>query len=380
MILAELFTPFAWIWHDVVPFLVLITPVIFFHELGHFSVARACGVKVETFSIGFGPTIASWFDRKGTQWKLCWLPFGGYVRFFGDMDAASVPDRQGMDEMPAADRAVAFPFKPLYQRALIVAAGPVANFILAIVILTALLLAFGRGISLPVVAGLVKGGPAAAAGIRPGDVITQINDRRIESFDDIPNYLWVRPVEPLTVTVERDGKPLKFHFTPTVMALKDQLGEVHRVPALGISTKITAQTYRVIHYGPIGAFAGACGEVWDIVRSTFGYLGRMATGSVNASELQGPVGIAAISGKVASISFLALINLAALISVSIGLVNLFPIPILDGGHLLYYGCEAVLGRPLGARAQDVGFRLGLAFILGLFVLLTWNDLVRLNLF
>jgi len=380
MFFADLLTPFVWFYHYILPYLILITPIVFFHELGHFSVARACGVRVETFSIGFGPAIASWLDRKGTRWKVCWIPIGGYVRFFGDMDAASSPDHETIQKMSAAERAVAFPFKPLYQRAMVVAAGPVANFVLALVVLTGLLLAFGKAVSLPIVVTVTKGGPAAAAGIRPGDIVTQIDDTKIHSFDDIPAYLWVRPVEPLTVTVERDGKPLAFRVVPQVMSIKDQLGEIHHVPALGISTKISRQTVRIIRYGPIGAVAEAGNEIGDIVTSTFGYLGRVVTGQVGATELHGPVGMADISQKVASISFLALVNLAALISVSIGLVNLFPIPILDGGHLLYYACEAVLGRPLGARAQDVGFRLGLAVVLGLFVFLTWNDLVRLNLF
>jgi len=376
MSLAGLFSSVVTVWQYVYPYLLLITPIVFFHELGHFSVARACGVRVETFSIGFGPIIASWRDRKNTLWKICWFPIGGYVKFFGDMDAASAPDRENMEKMPAADRAVAFPFKPLYQRAMIVAAGPVANFVLALVILSGLLLALGKAVSLPIVVTVTPHGPAAAAGIKPGDLVTKIDDNKIESFDDIPAYLWVRPVEPLTVTVARDGKPLVFRVVPQVMEIKDGLGAVHHVPALGISTVFSKKTVRIVRYGPVGAVAEAGNEVWDIASSTLGYLGRVVTGQVGASELHGPVGMAVISKKVASISFLALVNLAALISVSIGLVNLFPIPILDGGHLLYYGCEAVLGRPLGARAQDVGFRLGLAVVLALFVFLTWNDLVR----
>ncbi|MGB8366242.1 MAG: RIP metalloprotease RseP [Rhizomicrobium sp.] len=365
----------AWVLHNVLPFVLIITPVIFFHELGHFSVARAFGVRIETFSIGVGPAIASWLDGKGTRWKISWIPLGGYVRFFGDLDAASTPDREGAERMTAAERAVAFQFKPLYQRALIVAAGPAANFVLAIVILTAFVAFFGAVVAPPIVSEVVPGSAAQAAGFRKGDVIVDINGRHIDSFDNVTEIVALRPGEPLNVTVERLGNPIVLHVTPRLTTVKDELGEIEKVGRLGIGAQP-----RVVHYGLFGAFQEACHRVWMIVQSTLDLLYRLFTSPTAASQLHGPLGIAKLSAQVAAVSYLWLINLAAVISVSIGLVNLFPIPLLDGGHLLYYGCEAVLGHPLGARAQDAGFRLGLAVMLGLMLLATWNDLVRLNLF
>jgi regulator of sigma E protease len=365
----------AWLVHYVLPFVLIVTPVVFFHELGHFSLARLFGVRVETFSIGFGPAIAGWTDRKGTRWKISWIPLGGYVKFFGDLDAASTPDRDATEKMTPAERAVAFPFKPLYQRALIVAAGPVANFVLAIGILTAFLLFFGAIIAPANVSEIVPGSPAQAAGFKVGDLIVDINGRHIDSFDDVTAIVAMRPGEPLNVTVERGAQSVLLHVTPRLTTIKDQFGEIEKLGRLGIGAKP-----KLVQYGPWGAFREACHTTWLIVQTTLDLRYRIFTSSAAVSQLHGPLGIAKLSAQVAQISFLSLIKFAAFISVSIGLVNLFPIPLLDGGHLLYYGFEAVLGRPLGARAQDVGFRLGLAVMLGLMLLATWNDLVRLKLF
>jgi regulator of sigma E protease len=366
-----------WLVHYVLPFVLIITPVVFFHELGHFSVARAFGVRIETFSIGFGPALASWMDRKGTRWKISWIPLGGYVKFFGDLDAASTPDRDAAEKMTAGERSVAFPFKPLYQRALIVVAGPVANFILALVILTGFFLAFGSVTTPALVNRVVAGTPAQAAGFRKGDLIVDIDGRHIDSFDDILSIVGMRSGELLSVTVERSGTPVVLHVTPRLTTIKDPLGEVEKVGQMGIE----AVRPHVVRFGPWGAFRQACHLIGVIVQSSLDLRTRLFTNAATASQLHGPLGIAKISAQVAHVfGLLSLVKLIAIISVSIGLVNLFPIPMLDGGHLLYYGVEAVLGRPLGPRAQDVGFRLGLAVMLGLMLLATWNDLVRLNLF
>jgi regulator of sigma E protease len=361
----------------VLAFLLLITPVVFFHELGHFSVARWFGVKVETFSIGFGPAITSWVDRKGTLWKLSWFPLGGYVKFLGDLDAASTPDREKIEKMSPEERAGAFPYKPLYQRALIVAAGPIANFILAIVVFAMFFLILGGSVTRPVINQVVKGSVAESAGFKVGDLITEVAGRDIDGWDEAALMIQMRPNVPMEFVVLRHGESVVIHATPKTVVIKDPLGETETIGRLGLaSVKSQAVTY-----GPIGALQEACRMTWSIVRTTWDFRMQLMSGTPGAvSQLHGPLGIATIAGKVASISFLSLIKLAALISVSIGLVNLFPIPMLDGGHLLYYGCEAVLGRPLGVRAQELGFRLGLAVILGLMVLATWNDLVRLNLF
>jgi regulator of sigma E protease len=360
---------------DVLPFFLIITPVIFFHELGHFAVARFFGVRVETFSIGFGPAITSWVDRKGTAWKISWIPLGGYVKFFGDLDAASTPDHEAAAKMTAQERSVAFPFKPLYQRALIVAAGPAANFILAIAILASFLFFFGAAFAPAKITKVVPGMPASVAGFHVGDMIVDVDGRHIGSFDDLTAYVGMRPGEAIAVTVDRAGKQVLLRVTPRLVSVKDPLGEIEKVGQLGIEGRS-----QPITYGPLGALGEACHTTWLIVQTTLDMPARMFMNTAAVSQLHGPLGIAKLSAQVAQISLLSLIKFAAFISISIGLVNLFPIPLLDGGHLLYYGFEAVLGRPLGARAQDVGFRLGLAVMLGLMLLATWNDLVRLKLF
>ena len=367
----------VWVLQNVVPFVVLITPIVFIHELGHFLVARACGVNVETFSIGFGPAIFGWHDRKGTHWKVSWIPLGGYVKFLGDMNAASIPDSDQLEHMSVRERAGAFPLKPLYQRALIVLAGPAANFILAIVILAGFLMALGASVAAPVVSKVEPGSAAAAAGFKAGDTIESVDGTLIESFDQIRTLVWDRAGQTLTIMVNRTGKNLTLRVAPRLTVIKE-LGQTQSVGLLGIVGPTASQS-KTVYYGPFGAVAEASRETWAIVATTMEYLGRMFTGGASPSQLNGPIGIAKISAAVASVSYLSLFRLAALISVSVGLINLFPIPILDGGHLLYYGFEAVLGRPLGARAQDVGFRLGLAVMLGLLLLATFNDL-HLNLF
>ena len=366
------------IWHYIVPFLLMITPIIFFHELGHFLMARACGVRIETFSIGFGPALASWNDRFGTRWKIASVPLGGYVKFFGDDNAASIPDRERLDGLSAGERQVAFPLKALWQRALIVAAGPAANFVLAIVILTAFLMALGTYAAAPEVSRVVPGSAAAAAGFRAGDTILAVNGSRIEEFGDIRSFVWERAGQSLAVQVRRGSHTLLLHVTPRLTRM-NMIGGPQKVGLLGIDGPPPSQ-WKHVGYGFFSAVGEACNETWSVVATTFDQLGRIFTGDGKSSQISGPIGIAKLSGDVAAVSWLSLFRLAALISISIGLVNLFPIPILDGGHLLYYGFEAVLGRPLGARAQDVGFRLGLAVMVGLMLLAAWNDLVRLNLF
>jgi len=365
--------------HYIVPFLLMITPIVFFHELGHFLAGRACGVRIDTFSIGFGPAIVSWYDRFGTRWKIAWVPLGGYVKFFGDDNAASIPDRDRLAQLSAEDRRVAFPLKPLWQRAIIVAAGPFANFVLAIVILAAFLMAFGTYMAAPLVNKVVPGSAAAQAGFRAGDTIVSVSGTAVRSFDEIRGLVWDRGGESLTVRVQRHGKIVPLHVTPRP-TLEDLPGGKQKVGMLGITGPTSLKQWKHVTYGPVPATAEACRETWSIITTTFEHLWRIVAGGSKPTELSGVIGIAKLSGDVAAVSYLSLFRLAALISISIGLVNLFPIPILDGGHLLYYGFEAVLGRPLGAKAQDLGFRLGLAVMVCLMLLAAWNDLARLSLF
>jgi regulator of sigma E protease len=368
----------AWTPLGLPAFLFVITLVVFFHELGHFLVARAFGVKVDVFSVGFGKEIVGWTDRVGTRWKISWLPIGGYVKFAGDADAASRPDMEAARQMTAAEREGVLLFKPVYQRALVAASGPIANFVLAIVLLTGIMLYSGHAVIAPVVGGVTKGMPAALAGIRTGDRITRIDQTVVTDFQQLPEIIAVsNGTTPLAIGISRAGHDMTVWVTPKRARTHDVLGNPISQMAIGVSAQASAIRKP---YSPMGAFAAACDETGNIMKTTVVTIVQMVTGHGGADQLSGPVGIAKVTRQVADIGFLPLLNLVAILSVSIGLANLFPIPLLDGGHLLYYACEAVLGRPLGERAQDVGFRLGLVLVLGLMLLTTWNDLVRLNLF
>ena len=369
----------AWTPLGLPAFLFVITLVVFFHELGHFLTARYFGVKVDVFSIGFGKEIFGWNDKYGTRWKLSWLPVGGYVKFAGDADASSRPDLAAAEKMTAQERAGMLMLKPLYQRALVVFCGPLANFLLAIVILTGLSLYSGRTIVAPVIGHVTEGSPAQAAGLLPGDRVTRIDGTEITDFQQLPEIISVSGGAPLFMGIHRGNRDMNIWVSPKLMKTPDVLGNQTIQMVIGVrpDPKIPPTHER---YGLVGAFAKACSDTWYIIKNTVLGIGQMIQGTASADQLRGPVGIAGMTRQVADFGFLPLLNLVAILSVSIGLVNLFPIPLLDGGHLLYYACEAVLGRPLGARAQDVGFRLGLALVLGLMLLTTWNDLVRLNLF
>jgi regulator of sigma E protease len=369
----------AWTPMGLPAFLFVITLVVFFHELGHFLVARYFGVTVEVFSIGFGREIFGWTDRHGTRWKISWLPIGGYVKFAGDADAASRPDHEAAETMTADERKGALQLKPLYQRALVAASGPLANFLLAIALLTGLCFYAGHTVVAPVIGQVTKDSPAAVAGIKSGDLVTRIDGTQINDFQQLPEIISVSGGSPLAVGIRRAGRDLTIWITPRMMKTRDLLGNDTSQMVIGVRPDPHAP---VTHesYGPVGAFAAACSETWGIIKGTILGIGQMIAGHASTDQLRGPLGIANMTRQVADFGFLPLLNLVAILSVSIGLANLFPIPLLDGGHLLYYGCEAVLGRPLGARAQDVGFRLGLVLVLGLMLLTTWNDLVRLNLF
>jgi regulator of sigma E protease len=365
-----------WAVYGVPAFLLLITVVVFFHELGHYTVARLFNVRVETFSIGFGRAITSWTGKEsGTRWKIGWIPLGGYVQFLGDADGASTPDREAAARMSAEERAVAFPFKPLWQRALIVLAGPVTNFILAIAILTGVYLVQGQTILPPVVGLIVPNGAAEAAGFKLGDRIVSIDGVPVDGYREVVEIVSMSSGMRLPIDVVRGDSHVLLYATPREMVDDDGLGNKVRVGKLGIGPGKTLPVHASLGLG--GAVSAAFGEIGDALAMTWRGLTHSSAG---ASQLSGIIGTTKLAGQVAAVSFVGLIHLIALLSVSVGLVNLFPIPLLDGGHLLYYACEGVLGRPLGERAQDVGFRLGLAVVLGIFLLAAWNDIVRLNLF
>jgi len=354
-------------------FLFVITVVVFFHELGHFAVARYFGVKVDVFSIGFGREVVGFHDRKGTRWKISWLPLGGYVKFAGDADASSRPDSASLERMDARTREGALHFKPLYQRAAVAAAGPIANFILAIVIFAGVILAVGKPAEPPIVEAVTPGSAAEMAGIKTGDTIRSVGGEMIHVFTDLQRIVGANAGKSLHVVVMRDGRDVGIDVVPTASEVTDATGVKRSFGRLGIRDATVGVSF-------FEAVKGGVDQTWFIISQTGSYLGKIVTGRESPDQLHGILGIGAVSDQAARIGFGALIGLAGLMSVSIGLVNLLPIPVLDGGHLLYYACEAVLGRPLGERAQEVGFRLGLAFVLCLMLLATFNDLVHLNLF
>jgi regulator of sigma E protease len=357
-----------------VPFLFVLTIVVFFHELGHFLVARWCGIRVLVFSIGFGPEIVGFYDRYGTRWKISAVPLGGYVKFFGDDNAASVPDHAAAAGMSEAEKQVCFIYKKVGARAAVVAAGPIANFILAIAIFAGIFMTIGKQTTSARVDAVQSGSAAQSAGFKPGDLVIGINGDKIDSFADMQRVVSVSAGEPLNVEVERGGVHVTIKAIPELKVLKDNFGNVHRIGVLGISRSMAPGDIKTQKYGPFAAVAAGAQETWFVVERTLSYIGGVFAGREAADQLGGPIRIAQVSGQVAAAGFVALIHLTAVLSVSIGLLNLFPIPLLDGGHLLFYGIEATRGRPLSERAQEVGFRIGLALVLMLMIFATFNDI------
>jgi regulator of sigma E protease len=359
------------------PFIFVLSLVVFFHEFGHFIVGRLCGVMVDVFSIGFGPELFGFNDRYGTHWRIAALPLGGYVKFHGDANAASVADDESIAAMSSAEQAVSFSTQKIWKRAAIVAAGPIANFILAIVIFTGVFYVNGRNVLLPVVDGVAAESAAQAAGFQPGDLIVSIDKTPIDSFEDMQRIVQVSSDEALTFGVVRDGKLIDLVATPRRRDLVTPFGTA-RVGVLGIESKGRPENWRVETYSLFQSTGRAFYETWYVVARTGSYLGGLILGQESADQLSGPIRIAEVSGEMAKVGFAALLNLAAILSISIGILNLLPIPLLDGGHLLYYAVEAAQGRAMTERAQELGFRLGLAVVAALMIFATYNDLLRLT--
>ncbi|SRR6266700_43470 len=360
-----------------IPFLFVLTIVVFFHELGHFLVGRWAGVKVLTFSLGFGPELIGFNDRKGTRWKISAVPLGGYVKFFGDDTEASTPSAEVLQHMTPEERSLSFHHKKVGPRAAIVAAGPIANFLLAIVIFTFMFTFFGKPSTTARVDKIEANSAAAAAGFQVGDVVTGIDGTKIESFSDMQRIVGGRAGERLTFTVTRGAASVELQGTPELREVKDPFGNAHRLGVLGITRQTVAGDVLTERVDPATALWLGVKETWFVIDRTLAYISGVFTGREAADQVGGPIRIAQISGQVATIGLAALIHLAAVLSISIGLLNLFPVPLLDGGHLLFYAIEAARGRPLSERAQEVGFRIGLGLVLMLMVFATYNDILHL---
>jgi len=359
------------------PFLFVLALVVFVHEMGHFLVGRLCGVKVEVFSLGFGPRLLSMRDRKGTEWALSAIPLGGYVRFKGDADAASTPDHAALAGMSEADKSDSFPHKSLLQRSAIVAAGPLANFLLAFVIFAATFMLVGRMAIAPIVGNVSPGSAAERAGFVAGDKVISVSGQPVATFDEIVRRVSVAEGELLHFSLERDGRILEVSGTPTIISRKTMLGTDRR-PVMGFAASTNPAHLFTRYYGPLEAARTAIGEIAFVIERTGHYISGVIIGREKVDQLSGPTRIAYISGKVAESGIGPLLMLAGILSISIGLINLLPVPMLDGGHLLFYALEAIFGRPLSPRTQEISFRVGFALVIMLMLFSTWNDIIHLT--
>ncbi len=359
--------------HTIVPFLFVMTVIVFFHELGHFLVGRWCGVRVSTFSIGFGPEIWGWNDRHGTRWRVALLPLGGFVRFFGDADAASTPDLESAAGMSREEKAVSFIFQPVWKRFLIVLAGPVASILLGVVIFSSNAYLFGRLVLIPKVASVMADSAADVAGFQAGDIVLSVEGQPVESFIDLQRIVGMNAGVALHFRVQREATELALVATPR-SELRESIAGQRRMGVLGISAARDETTIQIRQETLAGAIGFGFRQSWEVIASSGDFIAGLFSGRSSPDQLSGPIGIAKMSGEVAKSGVSALIGFAGLISVSIGLLNLMPIPLLDGGHLVLYGVEALRKRALNQRATDFIFRIGLAFILCLTLFSLYIDL------
>ncbi len=361
---------FSFLINYIIPFLAVLTVLVFVHEFGHYWVARRNGVRVEVFSIGFGPELFGVTDRAGTRWKFSAVPLGGYVKMFGDADPASTPDA-AVSSMSESDRAVSFHHKRVGQRAAIVAAGPLANFAFAIIVLAGLFFTAGHPFPPPVVGSVMPDSAAEAAGIQPGDRIVAVEGQPVSRFAEFSILVQRSGDRPLSIALERNGEAVEVVAVPRPTTVTTESGETVEIHRIGIGADTGS-------YGLVYSVGAAVEETVELSWMTLSAVSQMIAGERGTEELGGPLRIAQMSGDVAQLGIVALFWFMAILSINLGLINLFPIPLLDGGHLMFYAVEAIRGRPLGERAQEYGFRIGLALVLTLMLFATWNDLVHLQ--
>ena len=365
----------------IIPFMVLILVVVFIHEYGHYYFARRYGVGVTDFSIGFGKELFGWNDKSGTRWKICWIPLGGYVKFFGDRNVFSQADQEELlKKYNKEDQDKLFVTKPLYQRALIVAGGPVANFILAIFIFLFIYMFVGKDFTPAIIDEVQKDSPAEIAGMKKNDIIVEIDNIKVESILDVSKLIAMSTSEFIDFKVSRYEKEILLKVKPNLVESEDNLGNKINKRMIGIMLSPYNNEIKHIKLGPVKALVHSLNEVYFVTTSSLKYLGSMLTGAGDSSLLGGPIRIAKISGQVAEFGIIPFISMMAYISISLGLINLFPIPLLDGGHLMFYAFEKILGRPLSQKTQEGFFRIGMFLLLCLMFFATFNDLKDLGLF
>lgn len=376
-LMQDLHAAIVWMGWYILPFVFVISLIVFIHELGHYLVGRWCGVQIDAFSLGFGPEIFAWVDKRGTRWRLAAFPVGGYVKFHGDANAASAPDFEGASTMTPQEHGLTLAGQPLRNRAAIVAAGPIANFVLALVIFTLLFSVFGRFEQVARIGGVEAGSPAALAGFAVGDLVTEVNGEPITTFEQLQQATILSTGLPMTFVVQRNGVDEHLTATPQI-AVVDQgaLGK-RRMGRLGLASSRDPADVRQERCAPPTCAVWGAREVGFIVEATGAYVGGLIAGRETADNLSGPIGVSQIAGEMAKVSLWQLLSLAGLFSVSVGLMNLLPVPLLDGGHLLYFALEGLRGRPLSERVQQIGLRIGVAFVALLVIFTTSHDILRL---
>jgi regulator of sigma E protease len=365
----------------IIPFIALITLVVFIHEYGHYYFAKKFGVGITDFSIGFGKELFGFNDKSGTRWKFCLIPLGGYVKFFGDRNVFSQAEQQELlNKYSPEDQKKLFVVKPIYQRALVVAAGPLANFLLAIVIFTFIYMFAGKDFTPAKIAEVQENSPASIVGLQKNDVIYSINNNKVKSIMDISAYINTSTTEEITLSVLRNDNEIFFNVKPMVIKDKDSLGNEIKKKVLGIKIVPLYDEFNKEKLGPAKALYYAVQETWFVTTSSLDFIVSLFKGSGDTSQLGGPIKIAKITGQVAQYGFIAFLSITAYISISLGLINLFPIPMLDGGHLMFYAFEKILGRPLKQKTQEGFFRIGLFMLFSLMFFTTFNDLKDIGLF
>ncbi len=365
----------------ILPFIVLIIVVVFIHEYGHYYFAKKYGVGVTDFSIGFGKEIFGWNDKSGTRWKVCWIPLGGYVKFFGDRNVFSQADQEKLlQKYNAEDREKLFVLKPLYQRALIVFGGPLANFILALIIFFSIYTFIGKDFTPAVINEVQKNSPAMIGGLKENDIILEIDGNKVESIMEVSKFIMMSTDELIDFKIKISYDELLLKIKPDIVFGEDNLGNKINKRIVGIKLGAYNDQINHVKLGPTKAIYHAAHEVYFVTISSLKYIGAMIFGKADTSQLGGPIRIAKISGQVAEFGVLAFVSMMAYISISLGLINLFPIPMLDGGHLMFYAFEKILGRPLSQKTQEGFFRIGVFLLLSLMFFTTFNDLKDLGLF